>query len=450
MLRFIRGWVRISVTGRAPERFLNLCRNRGLVMWNILTEECGYSCFMYREDYRNCGDLAEKAGVILTCMGEYGLPACRKRYGSRQAFFAACFLLLAAIWFSSIFLWDIRIENNLYYTDDQILDCLKEQGIQKWSRKSRVDSEAIEQQLRDHFERISWSAVSVEGTILKINLAENYGTLAAVMADSQPADLVAEMDGVVESIIVRKGIAQVKPGDPVTKGQVLVSGSVPRHNDSLEVFGYEFVHADAEVQVQGTIDYEDHLNPDQIEKEYTNGRGSVYHFRFADRTFSIPTPARVFWNLTDQVTGGWFQTDWLEGTWLDEIRQKAGIGGNPAEKGGTSRIGTGFRTFSVPEAGISLYGYREEWKEYQIRHRWLGEKEASDILQQKISRFLENMQKNEDVVVENQVRIYYDSGVYHASGKIVFLRPQAGYQSIDYGAYEAEVVKPEQESSGEE
>ncbi len=420
MLRFMRGWVKISVAGRGPERFLNLCRNRGLVMWNISVDECGYTCFMYLEDYRNCGNLAQKAGVTVTCMAEYGLPAFLKRYRFRQAFFAACFLLLFAVWFSSIHLWDIRIENNLYYTDDQILSCLEEHGIRKGVRKSRVDCEQIEQVLRDTFERISWSAVSVDGTVLQVDIAENYGTLVAVMADTEPADLVAEMDGVVESMVVRKGIAQVKPGDTVTKGQVLVSGSVPRHNDAQEVTGYEYVHADADIHVRSTIIYEDSLNPDQIEKDYIKGKGSVCHFRIAGRNFSVPTPVRLFWDLTEEPENEW------------------------------SDIGSGFWEISIPEAGFSLYGYREEKKEYRIRHRWLSEKEATGILQDNIDQFLENMQKNEDVVVENQVRIYYDSFVYRASGNIVFLRPQAGYQSIDYGAHEAEVVKPEQESPEEE
>ncbi|MDY2627635.1 MAG: sporulation protein YqfD [Lachnospiraceae bacterium] len=430
MLRFIRGWVCVSVNGSSPERFMNLCRNRGLVMWNILSCECGCTCCMYRADYGNCLDLAAKAGVSLTCEAEYGLPAYIKRYRNRQAFLASGLLLFFLIWFSSIHIWEIKIENNMYYTDDQILSCLKEQGILGGIRKSEIDCESIEQLLRDHFERISWSAASVDGTVLTINVAENYGTLAAVMADTKPADLVAETDGVVDCVIVRKGIAQVKTGDMVEKGQVLVSGSVPRHDDSQEITGYEFVHADADVKIRSEITYEDYVDPDRTEKVYTGSKGSIWHFRLADRTFSVPSPVRLFWDLADPV--------------------RAKRTGTPGEETGTSFTGSGFWEIYVPEAGISLYGYKEEKKEYQIRHRWLSEKEASGILQKKISQFLENMQKNGDVVVENQVRIYYDSVVYRAGGNIVFLRPQAGYQSIDYSAYEAEVNKPEQEASEEE
>lgn len=442
MLRFLRGWVCVSIVGDTPERFLNLCRNRGMVLWNLMVRECGYSCCMYWDDYQSCSDLAQKAGVSVACTEEYGLRVYRKRYQYRQAFFAACFLLLFAIWFSSLHLWDIRIENNQYYTDDQILNCLKEHGIAKGILKKRVDCESLEQLLRDTFDRISWSAASVDGTILNINIAENYGTLQAVMADTTPGDLVAEMDGTVDSLVIRKGVAQVKVGDMVTKGQVLVSGSVPRHNDALEVTGYEFVHADADIMLKTSIFYEDQIELEKLEKIYTKEKGTVYHLYAAGRDFSIPTPVRLFWNLADWGKAQIGSVDWIGSvSWL----------GSAADQiGGVDQIGSDYGKISLPEAGISLYGYKEVKKEYQIRHTWLSGEEAAAILQGKLNQFLENLQKNRDVVVENRVRIYYDSVVYRADGEIVLLRPQAGYQSIDYSAYETETQASEEEEQEEE
>ncbi|MDO5410092.1 MAG: sporulation protein YqfD [Lachnospiraceae bacterium] len=416
MLRFIRGWVCICIMGSSPERFLNLCRNRGLVLWDIAAQEEGYTCSMYRADYSSCANLADKAGVCVTCRKEYGLFVYLRRYRHRQAFFSACFLLLFLLWFSSMHVWKIRIENNRYYTDDQILSCLKEAGIINGIRKSRVDCEGVELLLRDTFERISWSAVTVNGTILNIDVAENHGTLKAVMAESAPADLIAQADGVVESVAVRKGIAQVKAGDAVTKGQVLVSGCVPRHNDAEEVTGYEFVHAEADIMLKMSVNYEDSLSAEQGEKVYIRGLGSSWHLGVGGKHLVLPTPVRLFWEA--------------------------------AGKGKSSDFtGSDFFRFCIPEPGISLYFYKVERKEYRIRHIWLKESEAFPILQKKINRFLEKLEKNQDRVVENQVRIYYDSGVYRASGKIVLLRPQAGYRSIDYNASEEKQETTEETSS---
>lgn len=444
MLRWIRGWVRLSAAGCGQERFLNLCRNRGIVVWNIVFHEDEYIFCMYQNDYQSCSDLIRKAGIRVVCMREYGLPCYLKRYRHRHAFFAAFFLVLFVIGFASLHLWDIQIENNLYYTDDQILSCLEEQGIFRGVRKSAVDCEAVEQELRDTFERISWTAASVEGTVLTIRVAENYGVLEAVMADTEPGDLIAETDGVLETLVVRRGIAMVKPGDLVTKGQILVSGSVPRYNDAGELTGYEFVHADADVRVRSTLIYDDSLDPDQIEKVYIKGKGAVYHIGITGRNFSLADPVRLYWNLTDRIAETAGSMGSREDDTDDESSRK-----EPALGNGVDEIGSGFWKIRLPGAGISLHLYKVEQKEYRNCHKWLSQKEASFILQEKLDQFLENMQKNENEVVENHVRIYYDSVVYRAGGNIVFLSPQAGYQPIDYSALEAEGNQTEQENSEE-
>lgn len=449
MLRFVRGWVCIMVTGCVPERFFNLCRNRGMVLWDVVVKEDGYCCSMYREDYLNCQDLIRKAGVTVQCREEHGLYVYIRRYRHRQAFFAACLFLFFAIWFSTLHLWEIRITDNLYYSEDQILSCLKEHGVQAGIRKNKIDCEKVEQLLRDTFERISWSAATVDGTVLQIAIAENYGTLEAVMADTEPVDLVAEMDGVVQSLVVRKGIAQVKPGDTVTKGQILISGSVPRHNDAQEITGYEFVHADGEVLLKTELSYEDFCEQEKQEKTEMKGKGSIYHICIAGKELKIWTPVRAFWYLAKQGQKG---IGVLTGALLEKLPdsvyeklpasmawiQTAGSG-TEAEPHAES-VGSGYERLEFPEAGFSIYTYKEEKREFTIRHTWISESEATGILQKKLNRFLEELEKNKDVVVENQVRIYYDSVGYRAKGKIVVLRPQAGHQSINYSEYETETM----------
>ena len=35
ILKFIRGYVQIKIWGFAPERFLNLCSNKNILLWDI-------------------------------------------------------------------------------------------------------------------------------------------------------------------------------------------------------------------------------------------------------------------------------------------------------------------------------------------------------------------------------------------------------------------------------
>lgn len=384
---------------------------------------------MYEADCRSCEALAEKAEVHVERCEEHGLRFLLLRYRNRQAFFIMCAAVLLVLRLLTLFVWDIQVENNRYYSDDQILSFLQEQGIARGTWCKKVDCEKVESLLRDHFERISWSAAKMEGTVLKIELAENYGTLEVSGTPEKPADLIAQMDGTVRSLVVRKGIAQVQIGDAVTKGQILVSGSIPRYDDAQEVAGYEFVRADASVMLETSLPYEECLDPIQSEKVYIQKGGSCYYIGNAEGSLCLPTPVLLFRNVWQRIRAA--GKGLAEKTGLQSEKKTV----ENSSKKGSDCIGTGFSHLHLPEFSLSLFWYREENWDYEIRYRCLTEKEATAVLQERIRTRVEKLEKKQMVVVENQVRIYYDAVVYRASGSLRILVPQAGYRSIDYRAY---------------
>ena len=51
-LRFIRGFYRIKISGYSPERFFNLCRINGIILWDIVPVEDYFECRIRRGDYK--------------------------------------------------------------------------------------------------------------------------------------------------------------------------------------------------------------------------------------------------------------------------------------------------------------------------------------------------------------------------------------------------------------
>ena len=37
VIKYFRGYVHVKLTGYAPERFLNLCGNRNILIWNFVS-----------------------------------------------------------------------------------------------------------------------------------------------------------------------------------------------------------------------------------------------------------------------------------------------------------------------------------------------------------------------------------------------------------------------------
>ena len=83
-----------------------------------------------------------------------------------------------------------------------------------------------------------------------VKIKENEVLSSIPETDTGPCNLVADRDGVITAMIVRKGTAAVKIGDQVEKGQILVKGEVEIRNDSDEVVNIHYVHADADVMAR--------------------------------------------------------------------------------------------------------------------------------------------------------------------------------------------------------
>lgn len=168
------------------------------------------------------------------------------------AFFLVLFLM-------SQFIWNITIEGNHRFTDDMILHTLSELEIYYGMRKKQVNCQVLEEELRSRYEAITWVSAQVSGTRLMIRVKENEGIGEIPEKETTPRHLVADQDGIVTKIMVRKGKAQVQVGDKVTRGQVLISGILPVYDDSMTLVKEEYVRADGDILARVSSCFEEQI-----------------------------------------------------------------------------------------------------------------------------------------------------------------------------------------------
>ena len=70
LLKYIKGYLLVHLTGYAPERFLNMCGKRNILVWNLRKTEDGYYRTLENEEvlamdeYKDLPVLdAEKEGI---------------------------------------------------------------------------------------------------------------------------------------------------------------------------------------------------------------------------------------------------------------------------------------------------------------------------------------------------------------------------------------------------
>lgn len=59
-LKRLRGYVKIRVWGFAPQRFINLCSNKGILLWNIEKQDDVYIMCVSLESFTGFVPLPEK------------------------------------------------------------------------------------------------------------------------------------------------------------------------------------------------------------------------------------------------------------------------------------------------------------------------------------------------------------------------------------------------------
>lgn len=260
ILHWLMGYVKISLHGYSPERFFNLCSVRGLEVWDIQAGKDGdYQFYMTVGGYRKVKPLVRKSGVRLRIRERLGLPFFIDRNRKRWLYAWGLCGFFAVLFLMSLFLWDIEIQGNARYTDDTLLHYLDGRDIRYGMRTATIHCEELEADLRAAFPEIIWVSARVSGTRLFIQVKENEVLSGIPEKQEVPCDIVAAKAGRITSMVVRQGVAQVKAGDEVEKGQVLVSGRIPvTGDDETEIRAY-FVPAQAEIRARTRWQYEKSL-----------------------------------------------------------------------------------------------------------------------------------------------------------------------------------------------
>ena len=304
LMRYLKGYLRICVTSTSPERFLNLCRNRGILLWGLSPHGRDYEMYISIRGFRKLKPVLKKTKTKVTIEERFGLPFFFHKYRKRKMFFCGAVGCVMIVYLLSLFIWNIHIDGNQTRTDETILAFLEEKHTVHGMLRKDVDCEQIVKDIRQQFDDIIWVSAYVKGTRLMIQVKENSDTITMPATEMEkPSDIVADKDGVVTEIITRKGVPLVHAGDEVKKGDLLVSGRVEVLNDSKEVIGYQYQTADADIFVQTVCSYEETMEKDLYREGATeilsqmerykgfcwDDKKSVSTRRAADRGVSVDT-----------------------------------------------------------------------------------------------------------------------------------------------------------------
>lgn len=394
LLKWYQGYLLISFRGFAPERFLNLCRNKNIFLWDLHQIDDGYECYISLKGFLQIRPIARKTKTRPVIRRRIGFPFYFQKYKKRKALLLGIVIGCLMVYIMSLFIWNISIEGQSYYTEEAMLAYLKEQGVFCGVLKSKISCQDIEEKIRLSYPDIGWVSVEMEGTSLNLKLVETNMPVPYETIDT-PSHLIASHKGTIVSIITRTGTPLVKKGDEVEKGDILVSGVLEILDDNMEVKTKEAVVADADIRLQTEYQYEDVLELETQKEKYTGKIHDMYGISLLGKKIFIYLPFNTL------------KTDKKYDIIVNDITIKVN------------------RSFYLP---VSFC--KKEYREYELEQKIYTKEEAKAILEKRFQTYIDKLTEQEVIIKQNNVKTTVVNGQMIAKGSLIVEEPVTEYQTV--------------------
>ena len=223
-VRILFGYVRVRVSGEHPERFLNLCANNGIAVWNVKRRDEILLCSVFARDYKRIRRLRKRSRVRLRIRYRRGIPFVIHRYRYRKGIIVGALIFALFLGLMPKLVWSVEVCGNERVSTAEILSVANQIGIKNGAKISSLDTENMRLDFLIKMPELSWSAINIEGSRVTIDVRERLSP--ELVEDKSPCNLVATTDGIITKVYVKKGSAAVKVGDAVRKGDVVALGTV--------------------------------------------------------------------------------------------------------------------------------------------------------------------------------------------------------------------------------
>lgn len=315
LICFLRGYLVIQADSCFPERFINICIRRNILLWDIKKlGDMRMRANISIRGFRMLREIAAKTRTHIEIIDKRGLPFLMYRYRKRKVAAAGLAAFLILMWYFSTHVMGITVTGNERVGETAIIECMERFGVRLGVRLKSFDTDLLQNQMMTELDDIAWVGASLKGSRLYIEVRERLEPLERIDQNT-PCNIVAEHDGVISGLEVREGQTLIKINDAVTAGDLLVSGIMDSESQGMRYvhsFGDIFATTWYKKEGEYPLQYEEKIETGNVKKRYRaqilkcrvnlffNGRPpySVYEKTESRQEFSLPIDIfpSLFWD----------------------------------------------------------------------------------------------------------------------------------------------------------
>ena len=289
IINYIYGYLRIVVEGYYIERFINICRNRNYMMWNIKkVNDINIALNIEIKHFKEICKIAKKTQCKISIKAKRGLPFFLNKYKKRKLFALFLIFVLAIIFLSSRFVWNIEIIEENGLTIENIMEDIQEAGLKTGILKNDVDTKEIINKVRLERDDIAWMGIELKGTNAIVRLVK-ADEKPEIVDEDEYCNIVSNKNGVITKINAQDGTANVKVGDTVSVGDVLINGWMEG-----KYTGIRYVHAKGEIEARVWYTMNKTIQYTTTEKQYTGNMETNYGIKMNNFKINFPKGVSKF------------------------------------------------------------------------------------------------------------------------------------------------------------
>lgn len=220
---YMLGFLVLAVKGEHPERFINLASMRGVALWDVIWVD--QETMLVKAPARSFAALrhiARRTNAKVRIRAKGGLPFVLRRLRRRSMLTVGAVTFCLLLYLLSSLIWTVDVVGTRQLDPAQVRREAASAGLYPGNLRSLVNGKDVADRLMREMPGIALAEVDFRGTQASIRIYERVSPEPSLGA----ANVVAVKDGVIRDLLVLAGAPQVKEGDLVRAGQILISGII--------------------------------------------------------------------------------------------------------------------------------------------------------------------------------------------------------------------------------
>ena len=245
IFNYIIGYIRISIEGYYIERFINICRNEKITIWNLKRDKnVKLELNIGIKDLKRLAKIAKQTKCKMKITRKKGLPFIFNKYKKRKLFFVFLIVIIIILAISSNFIWNIQIIEEDKQNIENLYQDVIDSGLAIGTMKSKMNTKDIINKVRLKRDDIAWIGIELKGTNAIVRTVKATAK-PDIVNDEDYCNIVSDKQGIITKISAQNGTIAVKVGDTVNVGTTLINGWMEG-----KYTGIRYVHAKGEIQAK--------------------------------------------------------------------------------------------------------------------------------------------------------------------------------------------------------